>query len=78
MEKIVVICGGGHARVIVSILKKMGKFDIQGYVDLEDNGSLLGAPYLGQDSVLGTLFAEQGITNAVIGLGQTTSRDRRR
>ena len=34
-DKIVVIGGGGHAKVIINILKKVGEYDILGYTDLK-------------------------------------------
>ena len=39
-EKIVVIGGGDHARVVISILKKLGWYEIIGYTDLEHKGDL--------------------------------------
>jgi len=70
MDKIVVIGGGGHAKVVISLLKKKRDYKICGYVDVIDKGSILGVPYLGDDSVLGDLF-EHEVSNAVIGVGDT-------
>lgn len=66
---IIVIGGGGHAKVIVSILKKMEIFDIVGYTDKKDRGNLLGIPYLGDDSRLHDLKVQYGQCAAVIGVG---------
>ena len=41
MKKIVVISGGGHAKVVISILKKIGKYNIVGYTDIENRGNIL-------------------------------------
>ncbi len=68
MEKIVVIGGGGHAKVVISILKKNRDHDVIGYVDPVNNGQILGVPYIGDDSVLSNL-AKQEVTQAVIGIG---------
>lgn len=49
---IVVVGGGGHARVIVEALRA-ARADILGYVDREDRGEgWVGAPYLGSDETL--------------------------
>ncbi|WKZ71055.1 MAG: acetyltransferase [Melioribacteraceae bacterium] len=76
-DKIVVIGGGGHAKVIISILKKLYKYDIVGYTDLENKGEILGIPYLGNDDRLNSLYSD-GVINAVIGLGQIKSAALRR
>lgn len=71
-EKIVIVGGGGHAKVIISILKKLKKYEVIGYTDNSDNGLILGIPFLGNDERLQTLF-DSGIQNAAIGLGQIKS-----
>ena len=73
MDKIVIIGGGGHAKVIISILKKIDGYDICGYVDIIDKGMILGIPYLGDDSVLLGLFEDKKVNNAAIGVGYTNS-----
>lgn len=70
MEEIVVIGGGGHAKVLLSILRKLKNYRILGYTDQKNLGDLLGAPYLGGDEVLGSLKAERAQLNAAIGVGQ--------
>jgi len=71
MNKVVVIGGGGHAKVIISILKKRLDYQICGYTDVTDNGLILDIPYLGDDSILPDLLNHNGINNAVIGIGDT-------
>ena len=71
MDKIVVIGGGGHAKVVISLLKKKRDYKICGYVDVIDKGSILDVSYLGDDSVLGDLFEHDEVSNAVIGVGDT-------
>jgi sugar O-acyltransferase (sialic acid O-acetyltransferase NeuD family) len=70
MDKIVVVSGGGQAKVIISILKKNKEFEIAGYVDKIDKGDILGIKYLGGDDVLRELFESGKVGNAVIGCGQ--------
>ncbi len=77
MDKIVIIGGGGHAKVVISILKKLNTFEIIGFTELEKKNSILGIEYLGQDEVLKELF-NKGITNAAVGLGQIKSAEIRK
>jgi len=77
MDKIIVIGGGGHAKVVVSLLKKINKYEITGYTDIKNRGEILGVKYLGDDSILEKLFIG-GITNAVLGLGFIKSNDKRK
>ena len=70
MDKIVVVSGGGQSKVIMSILKKNGEFEIAGYVDTVDKGAILGIGYLGGDEVLRTVFESGRAAHAVIGFGQ--------
>ncbi len=70
MDKIVVIGGGGHSKVVISILKKINKYKIFGYTDPVDKGDILSIPYLGKDSVLRDLINKMNVRLAVIGMGQ--------
>jgi sugar O-acyltransferase (sialic acid O-acetyltransferase NeuD family) len=70
MQEIVVVGGGGHAKVVLSILKKLKTFNVLGYSDLKDNGPLLGTPFLGSDRDLSSFAASYAGLNAVIGVGQ--------
>jgi len=69
MKDIVVIGGGGHAKVVISILRKLKAFHVIGYTDLKDNGTLFEASYLGDDNALARLAAGHGLS-AAIGVGQ--------
>jgi len=71
MDKIVVIGGGGHAKVVISLLKKKLDYKICGYTDVVDKGSILDVPCLGDDSVLGDLLEHDEVSNVVIGIGDT-------
>ncbi|MDO8505868.1 MAG: acetyltransferase [bacterium] len=77
MEKIVIIGGGGHAKVIASILKRLGIFKILGYTDNENRGVLLGSPYLGTDGVLSKLKIQYKNCAAVLGVGYLGKGDLR-
>jgi sugar O-acyltransferase (sialic acid O-acetyltransferase NeuD family) len=76
VERIVVIGGGGHAKVLISTLKK-ASWEIVGYTDPVDRGVVLGVPYLGTDSILPDLLLRAGECWAVLGLGKVgISRNR--
>lgn len=68
-DKIVVIGGGGHAKVVASIVKKLGTFEILGYTDNKDRGPLLSMPYLGTDEMLPRLKEQYSRLSAVLGIG---------
>lgn len=76
-QKIVVIGGGGHAKVLIAVIKKLKTFSITGYTDKKDQGKLLGAKYLGTDDILKKLF-KQGTRNVAIGIGQIKSAELRK
>lgn len=77
MDKIVVIGGGGHAKVIISILKKTNKYKIIGYTDTKNRGEILNIKYLGNDSILKNLY-KKGTKSAVLGLGFMKSNRKRK
>lgn len=70
MDKIVVVSGGGQAKVIISILKKNGDFDVLGYIDRIDKGDILDVGYLGGDEALRDIIGTGRADKAVIGFGQ--------
>src|SRR5258708_34847139 len=70
MEEIIIIGGGRHARVVISIIKKLNKYNIRGYTDPRNCGELLGAPYLGTDNELSNLTSGSQMNNAVLAVGQ--------
>jgi sugar O-acyltransferase (sialic acid O-acetyltransferase NeuD family) len=73
MAEIVVIGGGGHAKVLVSTLKKL-PWTLLGYTDPRDAGPLLGAPWLGADDVLAALLAGHPGCAALVGVGKVDAR----
>ena len=75
-EKIVVIGGGGHAKVLISILKKLNQYNIVGFTDINRKESILGINCIGPDSILQELFSK-GVKNAAIGIGQLKSEELR-
>jgi sugar O-acyltransferase (sialic acid O-acetyltransferase NeuD family) len=78
MNEIIVAGGGGHAKVVIGILRKIPSFRLLGYTGLKDNGVILGAAYLGTDSSLDSLAKEHGNLQAALGLGQVGTGHQRR
>jgi sugar O-acyltransferase (sialic acid O-acetyltransferase NeuD family) len=70
MEEIVIVGGGGHSRVVISIVQKLTGYRILGYTDRKDIGHVLGVPFLGGDSELSLLARGGKGLCAVIGVGQ--------
>lgn len=73
--KTVLIGGGGHAR---SIAETMGADMFHGYCALEKSSIPFGVPYLGPDSVLNCLTADDTAIHIAIGFGPHGSLSLRR
>ena len=67
--RVVVLGGGGHAKVLVSVIRKL-PWTIAGYVDPRDRGPVLGVPHIGDDDVLPTLRARYPGCAAAMGIGK--------
>lgn len=52
MKKIIVIGDGGHAKVVIDIIKDMNEFEIVGITSTSDQTVFRGYPILGNDSIL--------------------------
>jgi len=69
MEKLVLVGAGPFAKCIINYIEDEGQYEIVGYTDIENNGNILDYNYLGKDEeVLPKLLAE-GVTYAVVGVG---------
>lgn len=68
MDKIIIIGGGGHAKVLIAMLRKLGTYEISGYVDSVDNGPVADVAWLGTDTKLDDLF-DNAASKAVLGIG---------
>jgi len=69
MNDILIVGGGGHAKVLATLLKKHEDWNPIGYTDPEDNGPLLGLPYLGTDKVILSLISDKALKHVAIGIG---------
>ena len=72
MKGIIIVGGGGHAKVVASILKKHQDWNPIGYTDPVDRGAILGLPYLGSDEAIPEIMSKHSLCLAAIGLGQLT------
>lgn len=73
---IVIIGGGGHAKVLINIIKKNNNFSIIGYLDFIDNGKILSVGYLGKDEIIEQLI-KNGLKNITFGIGKINSSNTR-
>jgi len=71
--KVVIIGAGGHAKVIIDILKSNPAFEIIGCTDRIGDRKVSGIPVLGDDSVLPKLY-EEGIRHAIVAIGGNSLR----
>jgi sugar O-acyltransferase (sialic acid O-acetyltransferase NeuD family) len=73
MEKLVGLGAGGHARVIIELIRGRAEYELIGLLTPDPglHGSfILGVPVLGNDDLLPTLY-EQGVRNFFVGVGGT-------
>ena len=79
MEKIVLLGGGGHAKVVIDLINACGSYEIAGIADaqLAAGVSVSGVTVLGNDSVLPELYGK-GIKNACIAVGSVKDNSRRK
>ena len=79
MTEVIGLGAGGHAKVVIEILKLNNEFQIIGLLDERNDKvgtELAGVPILGKDSLLPDLYA-RGVRHAFIGVG-TVGRGNRR
>lgn len=76
MERIVVIGSSGHAKVVIDIIEREGKFAIAGLIDSfrEVGEETLGHAVLGDEDVLKSLVSEEKIAGGVVGIGDNFAR----
>ena len=75
-NSIVVIGGGGHAKVVIELLRSLGNYHIVGCLDGDKLGqSVLGVPVIGNDDALANL-SNAGIKTAALALGGNALREK--
>ncbi len=73
-NKIVIIGSGGHAKVIIDIVRSMKKYEIVGTTSSDKSKPILNIPILGGDEVLEPLH-RRGILNAFVAIGDNRIRN---
>ena len=69
MEKIVLVGGGGHCKVIIDIIKSNNEYEIIGVTDEKGIGNkILDVPIVGDDHILLELYSK-GVKNAFVCIG---------
>ena len=79
VERVIILCAGGHARVVLDVLHAQAEYTVAGLVDRDRSlwgTAVADVPVLGGDEVLPRLHSD-GIRHAVLGLGSTRSTLRR-
>jgi UDP-perosamine 4-acetyltransferase len=71
---VLVIGAGGHAKVVMELVRAAGVYEVIGLIDLNLSGAaILGVPILGTDEDLPRLRRE-GIAHAFVGIGNNQRR----
>lgn len=72
--KVVIIGGGGHAKVVIDVFQSAGIYEIAGYTAHTEHGNnLCGVPFLGDDSVLPDLL-NNGVQYFFVAMGNNQIR----
>lgn len=80
MTRCIILGGGGHARVLVDLMRAAGLGDPEGILDADEarwGASLDGIPILGGDDLLPKV-CEDGVSSFVVGLGSARDTGPRR
>jgi UDP-perosamine 4-acetyltransferase len=79
MDKIIIIGGGGHARVLKELIVATERFEIIGVLDplLKVGTEVMGLPVLGNDDLLPDLLVK-GVKNACIAVGSIKDNNKRK
>lgn len=73
-EAVVIVGSGGHAKVVIELIRAQGKYQIKGCTGLGETGFVLGdVPVLGTDNVLPAVLAN-GAKKAFVALGDNHVR----
>jgi sugar O-acyltransferase (sialic acid O-acetyltransferase NeuD family) len=66
---LVIVGGGGHAKVLLAVLHKLSR-EVIGYTDVTDRGTILQARYLGEDTILPDFRRHQPDVAVALGVGK--------
>jgi UDP-perosamine 4-acetyltransferase len=74
MEPVVILGAGGHAKVVIELMRGEGRYDIIGCTDsAADSAAVLGVAVMGSDDIL-TDLRHRGIRHAFVALGDNALR----
>ena len=75
-QRIVIVGSSGHAKVVAEIVEREAKCTIAGLIDSfrPAGESAFGYPILGSEQVLAALMASDGVTGAIIAIGDNWQR----
>ncbi len=78
LKRIIILGSGGHARVLISLIRAADRYEISGILDpgLKREAMVLDVPVLGGDDLLSRQIKE-GITLACIGVGSVGDNSKR-
>ena len=79
LDEIILLGGGGHAKVLIDLINTSGQFEISGILDtqLEIGIKVLNVSVIGGDNLLSGLYGK-GIRNVCIAIGSVKDNTRRR
>ncbi|MDD5773373.1 MAG: acetyltransferase [bacterium] len=79
MKKIIILGGGGHAKVLIELIKASGQYNIAGIVDtnIAEGTIISGIPVLGRDELLPELY-KKNIKNICIAVGSVKDNTKRK
>ena len=80
MKSILIFGTGGHAKVIVDIIEKQGRFNIAGFIDdyRDKNTVIMGYKVIGDESSLKDIVFSYEIYGGIIGIGDNSIRAKAR
>ena len=74
LPAVVLIGAGGHAKVVVELIRAQGRYKVVGCTDpAPERGDVVGVPILGSDDILPDLYA-QGVRHCFVALGDNPLR----
>lgn len=73
MKQTVILGGGGHAKVVIEVLRQAALFEPVACVDSQGSGDILGVPIVGDDARLPELL-NSGINHAFVAIGSNRLR----
>lgn len=78
MKKLILLGGGGHARVLIDLIRECNEYDIAGILDpeIEKGAEVSGISVLGRDDMLLELF-DRGIKDVCIAVGSIKNNNKR-